>query len=74
MHMIRPSKLRLGYTECLRSYPKSPLLSVTRKGRSLDKTPIALVSSLIPTLPVELLQVSNYQRYLVYQLSYLLKR
>ena len=54
---------------------KSPLLLVTRKGRSLDKTPIVLVSSLIPTLPVELLQVlSSYRRYLVYQLSYLLKR
>ena len=29
--------------------------SVARKGRSLDKAPIALVSLLIPTLPVELL-------------------
>ena len=29
---------------------KSPLSSVTRKGRSLDKTPIVLVSSLVPTI------------------------
>ena len=48
--------------------------SVTRKGRSLDKTPIVLASLLIPTLPVELLQVRDYQRYLVYQLSCSLKR
>ena len=37
-----------------RKSPKSPLSLVTRKRRSLDKTPLALVSSLIPTLlPVE---------------------
>ena len=33
--------------------------------------PIALVSLLIPKLPVELLQVPNYQGYLVYQLKLL---
>ena len=52
---------------------KSPLSLGTRKGRSLDKTPIVLVSSLIPTLSVELLQISGYRRYLVFQLSYSLK-
>ena len=36
--------------------------------------PIVLVSLLIPRLPVELLQVSSCRRYLVYQLSYSLKR
>ena len=39
----------------------------------MDKTPIVLVSSLIPTLPFELLQVSSYRRYPVFQLSYSLK-
>ena len=33
--------------------------------RSLDKMPIALVSLLIPTLSVELLQIPSYRRYLV---------
>ena len=46
---------RSRYSRLAKS-PKFPLLSVTRKERSLDRTPIVLVSLWIPTLSVELLQ------------------
>ena len=54
------SNLLYVFTGYKTSFSIDALTQTKIKGRSLDKTPIVLVSLLIPTLPVELLQVPNY--------------